>query len=91
MKIHIYKNTTLGLERVSFKPVSPSEAIAMLRANPALIMRDAESGTYEQFTAELKPSEVLTTQEVAVARNFKYVLAIALVSSILLFVFEKIS
>jgi hypothetical protein len=55
-------------------------------------MRDAESQSYEALLVPLEePSEeVLTSQEVAIAKNFKLGLAMALVLSIMAFLIEKI-
>ena len=92
MKLHIYKNTPFGLERVNDNALTIEEAKAVIRANPTLTMRDAESHSYEALLMPLEePSaEVLTSQEVAIAKNFKLGLAIALVLSIMAFLIEKI-
>ena len=47
MKIHLYKNTPFGIERVNDRPLTIEEARAVLKGNPSLTARDAESAAYE--------------------------------------------
>ena len=93
MKLHIYKNTPFGLERVNANALTIEEAKAVIRANPTLTMRDAESQSYEALIVPLEEprAEVLTSQEVAIAKNFKIGLDIALVLCIITFLIEILS
>jgi hypothetical protein len=87
--LHAYKSTPFGLERVNDRPLTIAEAKAMLRANPSLTVRDAQSASYEVLHMPTDwQEEEPTAQEMAVARNFKMGIIIALVVSVALFVAE---
>ena len=68
LTLHAYKYTPFGLERVNDHPLTIAEAKAMLRANPSLTVRDAQSASYEVLHDW--QDEEPTEQEIAVARNF---------------------
>ena len=89
MQVHAYKSTPFGLERVNDHPLTIAEAKAMLRANPSLTVRDAQSASYEVLHMPTDwQEEEPTAQEMAIARNFKMGVIIALVVSVALFVAE---
>ena len=58
MKLHIYKNTPFGIERVNEHSLTIEEAKAVLKVNPSLTARDAESASYEVL--HMPPSVALT-------------------------------
>jgi len=84
--LHAYKSTPFGLERVNDHPLTIAEAKAMLRANPSLTVRDAQSASYEVLHDW--QDEEPTEQELAVARNFSAGIIIAVAASIALFIAE---
>jgi len=87
--LHAYKSTPFGLERVNDHPLTIAEAKAMLRANPSLTVRDAQSASYEVLHMPTDwQEEEPTAQEMAIERNFKTGIIIALVLSVALFVAE---
>lgn len=88
-KLHLYKNTPLGLCRVNDYALTIAEAKAMLRANPSLTVRDAQSASYEVLHDW--QDEEPTEQEIAVARNFSAGIIIALVASLVLFLAELLT
>ena len=91
MKLHIYKNTPFGLERVNDRPLTITEAKAVLMSNPSLTARDAESASYEVLHMPIDwQDEEPTAQEMAVAQNLKTGLIVALVTSLALFVAETL-
>ena len=88
-KLHLYKNTPLGLCRVNDYALTIAEAKAILRANPSLTVRDAQSASYEVLHMPTDwQEEEPTAQEMAIARNFKAGIIIALVVSAALFIAE---
>jgi hypothetical protein len=89
MKLHAYKSTPFGLERVNDHPLTIAEAKAMLRANPSLTVRDAQSASYEVLHDW--QDEEPTEQEIAVARNFSAGIIIALAASLALFLAELLT
>lgn len=89
MKLHAYKSTPFGLERVNDHPLTTAEAKAMLRANPSLTVRDAQSASYKVLHMPTDwQDEEPTDKEIAVARNFSAGIIIALAASLALFVAE---
>jgi hypothetical protein len=91
MKLHIYKNTPFGIERVNEKALTVTEAKALLRSNPSLTARDAESASYEVLHMPIDwQDEEPTCQELAIASNLSVGLKIAACVSIALFVAEKL-
>ena len=86
LTLHVYKSTPFGLERVNDHPLTIAEAKAMLRANPNLMVRDAQSASYKVLHDW--QDEEPTGQEMAVARNFSTGIIIALVASVALFIAE---
>ena len=86
MKLHAYKSTPFGLERVNDHPLTIAEAKAMLRANPNLTVRDAQSASYKVLHDW--QDEEPTDKEIAVARNFSAGIIIALAASLALFIAE---
>ena len=91
MKLHAYKNTPFGLERVNDNALNIEEAKAMLAANPNLTVRDAESASYEVLHMPIDwQDEEPTRQELAIASNLSIGLKIAACAAILLFVVDKI-
>ena len=91
MKLHAYKSTPFGLERVNDHPLTITEAKAILRVNPSLTVRDAQSASYEVLHMPTDwQDEKPTAQEIAVAQNLKTGLIVALVASIALFVAETL-
>ena len=54
MKLHIYKSTPFGLERVNDNPLTIAEAKAILMVNPSLTVRDAQSTSYEVLHMPIK-------------------------------------
>ena len=86
LTLHAYKSTPFGLERVNDHPLTIAEAKAMLRANPNLTVRDAQSASYKVLHDW--QDEEPTEQEIAVARNFSAGIIIALVASLALFIAE---
>ena len=99
MKLHIYKNTPFGLERVNENALTIEEAKAVIRANPTLTMRDAESQSYEALLMPLVNEDIAkgdntqppTDNELAIAKNFKIGLDIALALCIITFLIEILS
>ena len=90
-KLHAYKNTPFGLERVNDNALNIEEARAMLAANPNLTVRDAESASYEVLHMPIDwQDEEPTRQELAIASNLSIGLKIAACASILLFIVDKI-
>ena len=91
MKIHLYKNTPFGIERVNEKALTITEAKALIRSNPLLTARDAESASYEVLHMPLdwQEEEEPTAREKAIAKHCAIGLKIALCVSIALFVAEK--
>jgi hypothetical protein len=91
MKLHIYKNTPFGIERVNEKALTVTEAKALIRSNPLLTARDAESASYEVLHMPVDwQDEEPTCQELAIASNLSLGLKIALCVSIALFIAEKL-
>ena len=91
MKLHAYKNTPFGLERVNDNALNIEEAKAMLAVNPRLTVRDAESASYEVLHMPIDwQDEEPTRQELAIASNLSIGLKIAACAAILLFIVDKI-
>lgn len=91
MKLHLYKNTPFGIERVNEKALTITEAKALLRSNPSLTARDAESASYEVLHMPIDwQDEEPTCQELAIASNLSLVLKIAACISVALFIAEKL-
>lgn len=91
MKLHIYKNTPFGIERVNEKALTVTEAKALIRSNPSLTARDAESASYEVLHMPIDwQDEEPTCQELAIASNLSLGLKIAVCVSIALFIAEKL-
>ena len=91
MKIHLYKNTPFGIERVNEKALTVTEAKELIRSNPSLTARDAESASYEVLHMPLDwQEEEPTAREKAVAKHFLIGLKIAACVSIALFIAEKL-
>ena len=91
MKIHLYKNTPFGIERVNDRALTVTEAKALIRSNPSLTARDAESASYEVLHMPIDwQEEEPTAREKAVAKHFLIGLKIALCISIALFIAEKL-
>ena len=90
MKLHLYKNTPFGIERVNEKALTVTEAKALLRSNPLLTARDAESASYEVLHMPIDwQEEEPTAREKAVTKHFTIGLKIAACVSIALFIAEK--
>ena len=90
MKIHLYKNTPFGIERVNERALTITEAKALIRSNPSLTARDAESASYEVLHMPIDwQDEEPTCQELAIASNLSLGLRIAVCASIALFVAGK--
>jgi hypothetical protein len=90
-KIHLYKNTPFGIERVNDRPLTIGEARAVLKGNPSLTARDAESAAYEVLHMPIDwQDEEPTCQELAIASNLSVGLKIAACVSIALFIAEKL-
>ena len=91
MKIHLYKNTPFGIERVNEKALTVTEAKALIRSNPNLTARDAESASYEVLHMPIDwQDEEPTCQELAIASNLSLGLKIAACISVALFIAEKL-
>ena len=91
MKLHLYKNTPFGLERVNERALTVTEAKALLQSNPSLTARDAESATYDVLHMPIDwQDEEPTRQELAIASNLSIGLKIAACVSIALFIAEKL-
>ena len=91
MKIHLYRNTPFGIERVNEKALTVKEAKALIRSNPLLTARDAESASYEVLHMPLDwQEEEPTAREKAIAKHCAIGLKIALCVSIALFIAEKL-
>jgi len=91
MKIHLYKNTPFGIERVNEHSLTIEEAKAVLRVNPSLTARDAESVSYEVLHMPIDwQDEEPTERETAVAKHFLIGLKIAACASIALFIAQKL-
>ena len=91
MKLHLYKNTPFGIERVNDHPLTIEEAKAILRVNPSLTARDAESASYEVLHMPIDwQDEEPTCRELAIASNLSIGLKIAACVSIVLFIAEKL-
>jgi len=86
LTLHVYKSTPFGLERVNDHPLTIAEAKAMLRANPSLTVRDAQSASYKVLHDW--QDEEPTDKEIAVVRNFSTGIIIALAASLALFIAE---
>ena len=90
MKIHLYKNTPFGIERVNEKALTATEAKELIRSNPSLTARDAESASYEVLHMPIDwQEEEPTAREKAIAKHCAIGLKIALCVSIALFIAEK--
>ena len=90
-KIHLYKNTPFGIERVNEKALTIEEARAVLKGNPSLTARDAESAAYEVLHMPIDwQDEEPTCQELAIASNLSVGLKIAACISVALFIAEKL-
>ena len=91
MKIHLYKNTPFGIERVNEKALTITEAKELIRSNPLLTARDAESASYEVLHMPLdwQEEEEPTAREKAIAKHCAIGLKIAACVSIALFIAEK--
>ena len=91
MKLHLYKNTPFGIELVNDHPLTIEEAKAILKVNPSLTARDAESASYEVLHMPIDwQDEEPTRQELAIASNLSIGLKIAACVSIALFIAEKL-
>ena len=91
MKLHIYKNTPFGIERTNDRPLTIEEARAVLKGNPSLTARDAESAAYEVLHMPVDwQDEEPTCQELAIASNLSVGLKIAACVSIAPFIAEKL-
>ena len=91
MRIHLYKNTPFGLERVNERALTVTEAKALLQSNPALTARDAESATYDVLHMPIDwQDKEPTRRELAIASNLSIGLKIAACVSIALFIAEKL-
>ena len=91
MKLHIYKNTPFGIERTNDRPLTIEEARAVLKGNPSLTARDAESAAYEVLHMPIDwQDEEPTAREKAVAKHFRIGLKIAACISVALFIAEKL-
>ena len=91
MKIHLYKNTPFGIERVNDRALTVTEAKALIRSNPSLTARDAESASYEVLHMPIDwQEEEPTAREKAVAKHFLIGLKIAACVSIALFIAQKL-
>ena len=86
LTLHVYKSTPFGLERVNDHALTIAEAKAMLRANPNLTVRDAQSASYKVLHDW--QDEEPTDKEIAVVRNFSTGIIIALAASLALFIAE---
>jgi len=92
MQLHAYKSTPFGLERVNDHPLTIAEAKAMLRANPSITVRDAQSASYEVLHMPTDwQEEEPTEREISIAGNFKAGIIIALVASVALFFAELLT
>ena len=92
MQLHAYKSTPFGLERVNDHPLTIAEAKAMLRANPSITVRDAQSASYEVLHMPIDwQDEEPTEREMSIAGNFKAGIIIALVASVALFFAELLT
>ena len=90
MKLHLYKNTPFGIERVNEKALTITEAKELLRSNPLLTARDAESASYEVLHMPIDwQEEEPTEREKVIAKHCAISLKIALCVSIALFIAEK--
>ena len=91
MKLHIYRDTPFGIERVNEKALTMTEAEELLRSDPFLTARDAESASYEVLHMPIDwQDEEPTRQELAIASNLSLGLKIAACVSIALFIAEKL-
>ena len=92
MKLHAYKSTPFGIERVNSRPLTTAEAKAMLMANPSLTIRDAESASYEVFHVPIDwQEEAPTDKEKAIASSLKAAIVFALTAGIVLFILERLT
>jgi len=91
MKIHLYKNTPFGIERVNERALTVTEARELIRSNPSLTARDAESASYEVLHMPIDwQDDEPTCQELAIASNLSLGLKIAACISVALFIAEKL-
>lgn len=91
MKLHLYKNTPFGIERVNDRALTVTEAKALIRSNPSLTARDAESASYEVLHMPIDwQDDEPTCQELAIASNLSLGLKIAACISVALFIAEKL-
>jgi hypothetical protein len=91
MKLHLYKNTPFGIERVNEKALTVTEAKALIRSSPSLTARDAESASYEVLHMPIDwQEEEPTAREKAIAKHFAIGLKIAACISIALFIAQKL-
>jgi len=92
MQLHAYKSTPFGLERVNDHPLTIAEAKAILRVNPSLTVRDAQSASYEVLHMPTDwQDEEPTEREISIAGSFKAVIIIALVAPVALFFAELLT
>ena len=91
MKIHLYKNTPFGIERVNERALTVTEARELIRSNPSLTARDAESASYEVLHMPIDwQDDEPTCQELAIASNLSLGLKIAACVSVALFIAQKL-
>ena len=90
MKLYLYKQTPFGLERLNENALTVKEAVQVLKSNPDLVVRDAESINYAQLHGSADISDGLTVKEEEIAKNLKTGLAIALAAGLTLFILEKL-
>lgn len=92
MKLHLYKSTPFGIERVNDRPLTINEAKAILKGNPSLTVRDAESASYEVLHMPIDwQEEEPTDKEKAIASSFKAGLVFALTVGLVLFILERLT
>jgi hypothetical protein len=96
MKLHIYRATNHGLERVNDQPLTTDEAREIIKANPLYTMRDASSYNSTELEdwhnerQRYPMSEPPTDRELNIAKNFSFGIKIALGMAIVLFIAETL-
>ena len=95
MRLHIYRKTNHGLERVNDQPLTTDEAREIIKANPSYMMRNADAESYHAHYDALLlqadwQAEPPTARELAIAKNFSVGIKIALASAVVLFIVQTL-
>jgi hypothetical protein len=95
MKLHIYRKTNQGLERVNDQPLTTAEASEMIRENPSCTYCravDDRGEKYDHYLSLRAAEQSLppTVRELKIAKNFGLIIKIALASAVVLFIIQTL-